>query len=326
MPSSTSSSEGANTRAARSALAFVVLGLALAFGLDALLTRGLRRMPQWNPAVWQATARGEVNADLVIIGSSRALVHFDCETIAGITQHSCVNLGVNASRPNIQSPVLALYLQRNRAPRVIVVAADVATLAPAADFNVNEFLPHLGEPLLFDAFVRLKPELYADRYVPLYALSQLGAPALIDSVKGWLGRTGKAERRPTGWMPMDVPWDGNLEEFIKNNPQGKAFERTDEGAAQFAALLALAKGSGARVVVAYPPELAEWYPYATNRAAILAELKAITAAKGADYLDYTASPLTRSRENFYNSTHLKAEGARRFSEDFAGDVSPWLRE
>ncbi|MEO7329139.1 MAG: hypothetical protein ABI193_11200 [Minicystis sp.] len=303
----------------------MAIGLLLAFALDAFLTHGLRRMPQWNPAVWSTMARGETNADLVIIGSSRALVHFDCETISEITHASCVNLGVNASRPNIQSPVLELYLQRNRAPRLIVISADIATLASATDFNQSEFLPHLDEPILFNAFARIKPELYADRYLPLYALSQLGTPALLDSLHGWLGRTGEPERRPTGWSPMNLTWDGNLEAFIKENPQGKDFDRTDEGAAQLAALLERARASGAKVVVAYPPELAEWVPFATNRAEILAELRAITAAKGAAYLDYTASPLTRSRENFYNSTHLNADAARRFSADFARDISVLLR-
>ena len=55
----------------------------------------------------------------------------------------------------------------------------------------------------------------------------------------------------------------------------------------------------------------------TNRPQIFKRFDEFTHRFGASVWDYSSSPTSARRENFYNSQHLNAEGAMIFSNDLA---------
>jgi hypothetical protein len=55
----------------------------------------------------------------------------------------------------------------------------------------------------------------------------------------------------------------------------------------------------------------------TNRARVFERFNKLTDRFGAPVWDYSSSPISARRENFYNSQHMNAEGAMTFSKDLA---------
>src|SRR5690242_1815358 len=69
-------------------VAFFALIAAIAFGLNLVFNHGLRRVRTSKFGAFNRMMSGEVNADVIINGSSRALSHYDPRIIKQITGSS----------------------------------------------------------------------------------------------------------------------------------------------------------------------------------------------------------------------------------------------
>jgi hypothetical protein len=85
--------------------------------------------------------------------------------------------------------------------------------------------------------------------------------------------------------------------------------------------LRLCKDQGIKVVLIYSPEYREMQTFTTNRAQIFERFGELTYRFGAPVWDYSSSPISARRENFYNSQHLNAQGAMTFSKDLAENLA-----
>ncbi|WP_333877384.1 hypothetical protein [Flavobacterium sp.] len=148
-----------------------------------------------------------VNADLVLLGSSRCWAHFDPEFFQSNYRVKTVNIGMNG-HPDILASHLRFenYLARNKAPKYAILTMDPFVSAGNLEKNSNmvnkndyarfAFMPNtMDEPLLqyfkFDA---------AERYVPLYALCKY--QMFWDCIT-----LNKSDSFPKGFELNDEEWD-----------------------------------------------------------------------------------------------------------------------
>lgn len=149
---------------------FAVIVYGLAWGLDYMISKGLQQMDDYRFMSWHEMQQGDINADILIMGNSRALSHFEPWTIDSITGMSCYNLGVGGYPINIEAMKYNIYRLYNNKPKVIVQQVDYMTMCCVS-------LPHQHQseqylPLIYDR--RTHAELYRggysqlDTHLPLY--------------------------------------------------------------------------------------------------------------------------------------------------------------
>ena len=94
---------------------FFVGGFAvLAVALHCLLMEGMHRYNGGGGYdVWNHIMEGKAGTDILISGSSRALINFDCEKISQGTGRRCYNIGLDGSHLDCELPLFKTYLKYN---------------------------------------------------------------------------------------------------------------------------------------------------------------------------------------------------------------------
>ena len=88
---------------------FLAVVYAAAWGLDYSISKGLYSMEDNRFISWSEILGGEINADQVIMGNSRALSHFEPWTIDSISGLSAYNLGLGGYPINVELMKYNLY-------------------------------------------------------------------------------------------------------------------------------------------------------------------------------------------------------------------------
>ncbi len=102
----------------RVSIFFIVLTV-LAVGLDFALSSFYRRslsQGHLDIETWEDVYRGEVNAEVLVLGSSRALVHYSPKILADSLSHSVYNLGMDGSYFPAQYLIFKKQLEHNSPP------------------------------------------------------------------------------------------------------------------------------------------------------------------------------------------------------------------
>ncbi len=235
-------------------------------------------------------------------------------------------MGLNSTNPNLQRTPLHLYLAHNAPPRVIVISVDVTSFTLRREIpDPMAVSPFLRDRELYESLTPIDPDLVLYRWIPLYAFAKTGYSATNQAARGLLGQRRPDMRRDDGFEPNDLAWDGLFEAFVAKNPGGTTMAIEPEAVQAFEDLVSIAARGTARLVLVYPPELAEAHALFHNRAELFQRFHDTASAHGAEFLDYSEHPLTRSREYFYNSAHLNARGpisSRRTSRPTCNACSP----
>jgi hypothetical protein len=286
---------------------------------DGLVDAGLRRINTSAFGVFNRIVNGQINADILVTGSSRALTHFDPRIIERATGQTGYNIGINGSQIDMQVAVFKTYLTHNAKPRLLVHSLDSFTFVTSHGevYFPGQYLPYLNEPDIYDALKRIDPHTWKARYLPLYGYSVQDMN--FTWVKGLAGVMGwnPAEDRYQGFQPRHSSWTGDFERFRESSRSGVRFEIEAAGVQQLEEMLRLAQAQGIRVLLVYSPVYHEMQALETNRPEIFARFRELAARYGAALWDYSQSPVSLRKEYFYNSQHLNAGGAAVFSEEFA---------
>ena len=298
---------------------FACLVLLLAILFNALITSGLRRINTSSFGVWNRIVEGTINAEIVISGSSRALTHYDPRTIEERTALTAFNIGLNGSQTDMQLARLKTYLRHNKKPSLLIHNLDLFSFQTTHGgvYEPGQYVPYLEEPPISAALSRIDPDVWKARFFPLYGYAAWDLRFnWILGVMGFFGWN-PPEDHFLGFKPRYSAWTEDFERFKAMNPDGVRFEIEADGVNQMEELLRLCKDQGIKVVLVYSPEYREMQTLTTNRPQVFDRFKELADRFGALVWDYSSSPISARRENFYNSQHLNAEGAMTFSKDLA---------
>lgn len=308
----------ARRRALLRLAAFALFTTLVAALVHSAIRHGLRRVDTGGFGSSNRIVQGRASAELVITGSSRALVHYDPRVLTAATGLSALNLGRNGSHTGLQLAVLRTHLRHNPAPRLVVHNLDLHSLAsPTEIHDPGQYLPYLDEPAIYAEIHAVHPGAWAWRHVPLYG------HAVADPRLHWLEGLGRLAglKRPesliAGFEPRPWSWTGEFDRFAAKASAGYEVGRDDRGRGQLAALLQLCRDNGIDLLLVFSPEYAAVRPLQLNRASILAEMSALAASAHVPLWDFSDSAICSDRRLFYNSQHLNAAGAEAFSRELA---------
>ena len=296
---------------------FACLVLLLAVLLNALINSGLRRINTSSFGVSNRIVDGKINADIVISGSSRALTHYDPRLIEEQTGLTAFNIGLNGSQTDMQLARLKTYLRHNKKPSLLIHNLDVFSFQTTHGgvYDPGQYIPYLAEPAIYAALVHIDPDVWKARWLPLYghAVQDLRFNWIL-GVMGFFGWN-PSEDHFLGFKPRYSAWTDDFERLKAINPDGVRFEIEADGIKDMEELLRLCKEQGIKALLVYSPEYQEMQTLTRNRAQVFVYFNKLRDQFGVPVWDYSGSPISARRQNFYNSQHLNADGAAAFSRE-----------
>ncbi|MEI6168071.1 MAG: hypothetical protein WCS52_12845 [bacterium] len=301
------------------------LGLWLvALALDALLMWGIHRKQTGDYGVWNRIVSGRINTELLISGSSRALMDVDSRRLGQATGLTCFNIAIDGARLEAQAALLETYLHHNRAPAVIIQTVDIFSLEPLDQvYQPSLYAPYLNETSLYAYTRAVEPGFWMRRHVPLYNFA-VDKVMLFESIWSLIGReTASWEYRFDGYRPHNGTWDGSFDRFIDDHPGGKTYPITQAGINHLQHIAGLAKEYGAQLIVVYPPEFHRNIELTINRAEIFQAYMTLATQNHVPFWDFSDDPICRDHSAFYNSQHLNRDGAERFTDLLAQHLLVW---
>lgn len=298
--------------------AFVAVLGAVVCAVHSMIETGLQRISTSSFGVTNRMVKGAINADIVVSGSSRALVHYDPRVIQSITGLSVFNIGRNGSQSDLQLAVLKTYLRHNAKPKLVIHNLDLYSFVTSHEiYDPAQYLPYLGEQPLYAAVRNVYPDAWKWKYLPLYGY------VVADMRFTWLLGLQRCfgveptEDHINGFAPRPWAWTGEFEAFRRDNPNGVATPIEPAGVRVMEELMSLCRAEKIPLLLIYSPEYFEVQSLQTNRAQIFAQFAVLSARYQVPLWDFSNSGLAKSRAYFYNSQHLNSDGAAAFSEEVA---------
>lgn len=302
---------------------FFLFVLGLIYLLDWAVDSGLRRLKTSGFGVTNRIMGGEINADILITGSSRALTHYDSRIIQEKTGRTTYNIGLNGSQTDMQLAMLEAYLRHNTRPSLLIHNLDLFSFQTTHGgvFDPGQYLPYMNEPAIYGALKSINSEAWKSKFLPLYgyAVEDLRF-TWTKGIRGLLGWN-PTEDHFLGFKPRYTTWTGDFERFKVQNPEGVRFEVEPKGVEAMQELLHLCRSRGIAVLLVYSPEYLEMQTMTTNRTNVFTRFRELGEEFSATIWDYSASSISSSKDYFYNSQHLNAEGATAFSKEIADRIS-----
>ncbi len=299
---------------------FIALSTVMAYLSHNALIAGLRKSQADDFQIWNQMMRGEINSELLILGSSRALVQFDCTVIENMIQHSCFNLGLDGSMVNLQEPFFQTYLRYNSAPKTVIQVVGLTEMTLGNPYRPHQYIPYLGERAIYENLVGLYPDFIKFKHVPLYGFivykNELINPAIQGLLPTQLQRP-RLSKRIKGFLAVDEKWNNDFDQFMQRYPKGQNIDIAPQSVAALKSIIETCQRRNIKVILVFPPAYHEAFDYIPNTRDVIALYRNISLKYNIPFLDYSQSPITQQKAYFYNTQHLNKTGAEYFSKIFA---------
>ena len=255
---------------------------------------------------WSYLMEDSIEADVLAMGSSRIVKHFDPAVFDSVTGVRSYNIGMDGAHiPDILARY-NLFKQKNPLPKVVLVNIDYFTLTDNRTKGRSQFFPWFIYRRFRKAVSFVRPFSFGQLYIPLYRYD-------IDN----LLRTFYERGRPLekGFDPISYPFD---KEAV--NQSSLVFKVNPKYEPYLFQLLDILEEDGVKVVLLFSP----WHDDAIAKAKTLGQMREyysqVSSERGITLLDYTKMPFSSDTSFFFNAMHLNGRGAAVFTDSLAHDL------
>ena len=305
------------------AIAFFTILLGLAWGLDYIISKGLLEMEDYRFMSWSEMQKGDINADIVIMGNSRGFSHFEPWTIDSICNTTSYCLGLGGYSITVQDLKYHYYRLYNKKPKYIIQQVDYYTLrndSAPHQHESEQYLPMIYDSRIHDEFLRVGYT-NLDIYCPLYRY--WGYQMVIKN--GLLEFLGVKHyvRDPSrrGHHYEKGEWDGS--ELARMDTIHAQFNL--KGKAYFEQYMRERAEEGIKVILVNSPT----YIGANNKTTGLDKVNtyfdSIASVYNTVYWNYNEGyEMCSDTANFCVSVHMNPQATHQFSIDFANDLKAYI--
>jgi hypothetical protein len=291
----------------------IILGLGtslLSYSIDA----GLRKTRYSYYAQWNDLFDSKINADLLVIGSSRARQHFSTEVLDSALNSNSYVIGLEAYRFRMFYDLFNIYLQHNKQPKYLILSLDIYSLHEDSNsYYYQQFLPYLGDRSVRDAYLTYRHRFtIADLCLPLYKYrgerTQIAVGILeLTGIKKYPDGSRK------GFGSSDQQWNSEFSELRESVPTGIIQKADPANIELFKKLLNYCRLHGIVPILVFSPEYKGYQQIVKNRDEIINKYKDLANQNEGYFMDFSGNELCSDTSYFYNSQHLNSTGARMFS-------------
>lgn len=301
-------------------LLFTVLGLMIiAFAVDHMITEGLKKSNYRETSKWNEVVEGGIDAKVLVLGSSRALVHFDCEVISEFTNQSCYNLGIDGSNIQTQTLMLELYLGKNKLPKELIWVLDLHSFSYTDEvYGFEQMIPYTGQSEIRQIlnFNKVYSRFYYHLPIIRYKFVK---HTISKGILSYLNLYKRTSILKSGYRPMKREWDYSFEAVLDSIQEQIEYNIDNEIISDFKNKLNEIKGEGIKISFVYAPQHIDGDKIIKNRKEIIDSYRILAQESDIDFFDYSKSEINQNREYFYNSNHLNKKGVDIWMQIFLKD-------
>lgn len=291
---------------------FCGLLVTLVYGIDLLIQEGIKTSSYREISKWDEVIKGGIDVDILIVGSSRALVHFDPIQIEKKTGLTCYNLGLDGSKYEAQKKTLELYLQKNQIPKMIIWSLDFGSFqASEGIYRYEQFIPFWSEPSVKD-ILALNKEMDLDylKY-PIIRYSNNSAMK-YRGLLAWAQIKPNQPQLEKGYRVSEKKWIGSSDEVLEKAAGDLEIGIEPDLFDDFKRLNQSLIGENIKIQWVISPYFKTAIEAISNRKRISDFLKNESQNMGVEFQDFSYSQTSLLKENFYNGSHMNKNGVLYF--------------
>ena len=295
---------------------FLVVIITAAYALDYAISSGLKRMDDYRFQTWTAIVDSKINADLLILGNSRAFSHYSPIILDSALQLKCYNLGIGGHPFNIHYLRYKLYKEHNILPKVIIMNVDFFTFRVAPFGHQREqVLPFVRDSLFRHELSKVGFS-RTEIYLPLFRY--FGYQMVIKNGLIEFFHLHHYNSQPSlkGYFPENDKWDSKelkkmdkIESFAEPNSI-KMFEK----------FIFECKNSNIKLVLVNSPIYYKAIEKISNNNKFDTLFKNIAQKYSLPYLDYSKDSICTDSNYFHVAIHLNMNGSKWFSRKLSADL------
>lgn len=284
---------------------------------------GLRKSDFGNLKEWRLILNGEINADFIINGSSRAWVHFDVKMIDSLLSTNAYNFGMDGAAFDVQYIRFKSYINNNPKPRIVIQHVDVDLLiGNDVTFQRYQYLAFLNNEKFVDLLWKHKILSLSDVIFPFSLF--MGEPKAIEvGLSEYFSLKHYSNDKYKGFKSNNDSWDEL--KFKANQSNQLVWSPNNDLKQLFEQFLVECKDNNIKVVLVFSPYYYDLRKRIVGYEALINYYSAMAQKQDALFLDYSFSEISNSSTNFYNATHLNTQGATLFTNQFIRDLKLNLR-
>lgn len=277
--------------------------------------------------VWNKIFFGKAEADIIINGSSRALVEFDPKIIEDSTHLTCFNIGVNGGELTTIKSRWDSYLAYNKKPKFLIKNFDII-LFDEENFIVNKekYLPYLSKYTVSSNLETIDAKIWLEKIIPLFKYRGLNHLISL-GIKSYFNMIDKIETKSyKGYTPVNKNWDYSFAKIKARHKKGIFIpdKRFQFGFKYFIELNNECKKSGVKLIIVHAPMYYELQEMLPQMDSIINVMEQLARKNHFQFWDYSKDSLSFSKEYSYNSEHLNKKGAEIFSKQLASDLKKFI--
>lgn len=307
----------------------LVFGLILFIPLliiQIMVDKGMRKNRSQEYGVWNDIYDSKINTDILVIGSSRALVNISSPILDSALNTPTYGIGVDGGNFEQTITRLKVFLQHNKKPTTIIYSIGMRDLEKSTGlFRMEQYMPYLADSIIKNSNQGYTNSfIWADYYVPLMKY-RTNFSSVLTGIKLYFSSGVEViQPRVLGHESRDMKWDTSFEDFKKS---GKTFDIKINGqlTSDFRHFLDLCKANQIQVIFVYSPEYIEIQSYFKNRDFLMDYYRKTALTYNIPFLDFSKHNISYHKKYFYNSEHLNKVGSEIFSKKLSRDLLKYIK-
>lgn len=300
---------------------FCLILFVIAFFTDEYVSRKIKNIPEiahGEFSIWNDIYAGNINADMVVCGSSRAWVNIDPLLLTDSLHISCYNLGVDGQHFPLQHFRYKELLRFNNHPKIVIYSLDIFTLTKNETlYNYEQYLPYM----LFNADTWKATRKYGiftiwDFIIP--GLRYYGKKSIINKAFG-NQQNEDSFQRVRGYRGQEQSWNNDLEN-AKSKMKSYSITIDRNILKDFEAYLEECRENNTKVIFVYTPEYIDGQKFASNRDSLMQVYKNISTKCHIPFYDYSGDSISYQKKYFYNASHMNKTGSQLFTKELITDI------
>jgi len=312
-------------------LLFILIPVPFLLILSGVVDSGLKKSRNFYYAEWNDIFSGKVNADLIILGTSKAWVQFSPRILDSALNLNTYNLGLDGASFMSQQERFKIYLRTNKKPKYII-----QEVGPSATFlNSNappanaQFYPYLQDSSIWRIYQNYLvpggplPTGFMMRYFPLYKYNNQ-LPLIKEGLLAYVGKGEKATKYK-GYEGKLLPFVSSFDTLNKSSKNTAPCRIDSESVYAFRNFVKFCSDNDIKVFLVETPNYKALYPFLQKYDQFEKIVGDISKQYNVPFLNYSKDSLSYHRDYYYNFTHLNKTGSELFSREVARDIKPFIK-
>jgi hypothetical protein len=299
---------------------YLLITIALLYALQWFVMEGIRRNPKGNFEKYSTIFLKKNNYNTLIAGSSRAFMHLDNSLFDSLTGSNSYNIGLAGASTRVSYIALKAYCVNSQMPKTVLFEIDyhISHLSTDTVFNFNQYIPYLGNDVLYTDFQKIDGRFRYFKHVPVYALPYLNTRSLSSALHGWLKKPGLYD---------DSFYKGfyrNLNRDKEYNFKVKRFTGiiSSENRQYLDSVVNFCDRHHCRLIFTISPAYKDAQKEVINKDQIIEHYRNIARAKGIPLFNYSEDPdIMNNKSYFEDNYHLLYAGSRIYTRKIARDFN-----